>query len=149
MVMKHCPGIVLLVICFAFPYCRSSRPIVKTPFDLQVICTQDHKFIGKPLKYLVGAIKPKIEFVMAQGGGSEQSARMSFFFIPRERYERLRSRNVIRITMFFRKKFEWPFEERMKRAAGPFVWDENDLKRYGNMIVGAIRIYGEYRPEDY
>jgi hypothetical protein len=134
--------------------CSYSQQMVQTPKDIDIICQHDDKFVGKPLKYLFQEIKPAITLVLAQEGWvPEVAPRFTFFFIPMNVYKKYRQQDKfpLRLIVYLRAPFQWEVEKRkgFEDRDHYLDWTKKDEETYGNCIITAIRLAGEYNECDY
>lgn len=141
--------LLLLGACFN----SQAQQIVQTPGDIFILCAKDSQFIGKPLKYLFNEIKPPIRLVLAREGWAEEAPMFTFFFTTMEVYNRYRIANKfpLRLRVYLEKPFKWEYQKRKgyKDKDHYLDWTKDDEEKYGELIVIAIRVAGEYSECDY
>lgn len=140
----------LLSIC----WCGYSQQMVQTPKDLYLICQRDDQFIGKPLKCLFQQIKPTITLVLSREGWVPEVAPLfTFFFTSMEVYKKYRGQDKfpLRLTVYLKDPYKWEGEKRKgyKDRDHYLDWTKQDEETYGNCIITAIRVAGEYNECDY
>jgi hypothetical protein len=128
--------------------------MVQTPEDIYLICQKDDQFIGKPLKFLFREIKPAITLVLPREGWVPEVAPLfTFFFTSMDVYKKYRQQDKfpLRLTVYLRDPFKWQWEKRKgyKDRNHYLDWTKEDEEKYGDFIITAIRVAGEYSECDY
>lgn len=82
---------------------------------------------------------------MAQPSNNIQSyvGNFIFNFVDTKQKDSLRSKNKIPVTIvvYVKENFDWDFHKRPKGKET--VWTAEDAKKYGELTIVGIRIYGE------
>ena len=142
--MKYLYKGYLLACLILFSYGSYCQQKMQKKKDIYLICKNDNEFLGKPLHVLLDEINPLIKMVIVEGGWRERSPHISFFFMPRNEYQKCINMNKspIRITVFLRDIFEWSMEKRTK--AYYWEWTNQDKENLGYNIVTLISVSGFY-----
>ena len=124
-------------------YSCYAQQMVKTTNDAKKLELNEKQFIGRPLKTLLKEINPKIERVIGSPGNIERPGYFIFYFIPNKDYNLYRKKNKIPLTVkvYIKEPFEW--NRRNKPKNNWLDWTIEDEKKYGDLTIGAIRVYGE------
>ena len=152
--MYYYPRTTFLVFLLVIGLSTYSQQMVQKPKDIYIICQKDNQFIGKPLKFLFNEIKPAITLVLPQEGWFPEVAPMfTFFFTSMDVYKKYRREDKfpLGLTVYLKDPFSWEWEKRkgFKDRDHYLDWTKNDEEKYGNCIVTAIRVTGEYSQCDY
>lgn len=127
--------------------------MVQTPKDIYLICQKDDQFVGKPLKFLFREIKPSIKLVLPREGWVPEVAPLfTFFFTSMYVYRKYRQQDKfpIRLTVYLKDPLKWEWEKRKgyKDRNHYLDWTKDDEEKYGNCIITAIGVAGEYNECD-
>jgi len=118
---------------------------MKTQNDVQNIKKNEKQFINQPLKDLIKEIKPQIKRVTANPSINIQSSvgYFIFNFVDSKQKDSLNAKRKIPVTIvaYVKEYFDWDFHKRQKGKE--FIWTKEDLEKYGDLTVVAIRAYGE------
>lgn len=152
--MNNYQRAIFLFFLLVIGVCSYSQQMVRTPKDINIICQHDDKFIGKPLKFLFQEIKPAITLVLPREGWvPEVAPRFTFFFTSMDVYKKYRQQDKfpLRLTVYLRDPFKWEGEKRkgFKDRDHYLDWTKEDEKTYGDFIITAIAVTGEYNECDY
>lgn len=152
--MRYFPKPSFLLLLLFVSFCSYSQQMVQTPKDLFLICQHDMQFIGKPLKELFKEIKPQIKLVQAREGWVPEVAPLfSFFFTSIDVYKNYRQQEKVplHLIVYIKEPFKWEYEKRkgFKDKDHYLDWTKEDEEKYGNCIIMAIRVAGEYNVCDY
>jgi len=84
--------------------------------------------------------------VYAEGGWAEQAPQFAFYFMSKKGFDNYRRQGKLplRMRVYIKDFFQWTFEDRMKTRDYYTDWTKEDEERYGNLIITAIRVAGEY-----
>ena len=118
--------------------------MVQVPQDAAILEKNEKKFIGKSLNDLFKEIKPKIKLVLAHPGWEELPSCFIFFFFSKREFNQFKLLNKwpLSLNVYIQGTFEW---ERHNRTIDNFLgWTIEGEKKYGNLIIGAIRFYKGY-----
>ena len=142
--MKRLNFLSIFILIFASSSCYSQQ-MMKTQNDVQNIKKNEKQFINQPLKDLIKEIKPQIKRVTANPSKNIQSSvgYFIFNFVDSKQKDSLRAKRKIPITIvvYVKEYFDWDFHKRQKGKE--FIWTKEDLEKYGDLTVVAIRAYGE------
>ena len=118
---------------------------------IAVVPQKEDEFTGKPLKDLFKEIKPSIRLVLPEGGGDCRPTFFIFYFTTKQVYDgyRRQGKFPLSLKVYLKGKFEWSYEGRNRTRDHYMDWTSADEEKYGNLIIAAIRISGEYNPCDY
>ena len=144
----------VLVFLLMVSLCSYSQQMVQKPKDLYNICVRDDLFVGKPLKVLFQQIKPTRTLVLPREGWvPEVAPRFTFFFTSMAVYKKYRRQDSfpLRFTVYLRDPFEWEWEKRkgFKDQDHHLDWTKEDEEAYGDCIITAISVAGDYDECDY
>ena len=120
-----------------------AQQMVKSVSDSKLLEINKEKFIGKPLKYLLKEIKPKIEVAIGNPTNTnpEVNTSITFYFDSKKTYLERSKKNekTVYIVVIFKPDYRNP----PKRELGkPSNWNKEDIEAYGNMIIGYVRVGG-------
>lgn len=132
----------LIFLVFGSFSCKSQQ-IMRTLNDAQKLQSNKRFFIGKPLYTLLKEIAPEIKTALVRESSAENLGAFIFRFVDRENQKKYNKdrKFPLGITVFVKEKLECnpadkPMGEREK-------WTKKDEKKYGNLTVMDIRVYGE------
>ena len=114
--------------------------IMQTVSDAKKLELNEKLFVEKPL---ITLLKAKIQRAIGVPGDVERPSFFIFYFVPNKEYNQYKSHNKIplAIKVYIKGSFEWDTKD---KAPNDYLsWTKVDEKKYGNLIVGAIRVYGE------
>ena len=140
--MKNIFCVLLFVSIFISNSC-SAQQIVEKPSDAKKLEVSEKKFFGHPLKILLNTIKPQIKRVLISPGGGETNSFFVFYFVDDQEYSNLRKENKIPVSIrvYTKEKINWNASDKPKSQW--WTWNENDVKKYENLTIKAIRVSGE------
>lgn len=142
--MKKLSRIFVLFLIVISSSCYAQQ-IVRTTNDAKKLEFNKNLFIGKSLKILLNEINPKIEMVSANPSNSNQ-IKLGYFifrFTNFKTYDSLRIKQKkypLQIEVFVKEPFDWNTKT---KALNKFQWTKEDEKKYGNLTVLNIRVFGE------
>ncbi len=104
----------------------------------------EKQFIGKPLRNLFNEIRPQIKRALVSAGGGETNSFFDFYFVTYQEASTLRNsgKRPVTIRVYTNEIINWDASN--KPRGDRWKWDENDIKKYGNLTIKAIRVDGEY-----
>lgn len=119
--------------------------MMRTLNDAQKLKINEKEFIGQPLKTLLKEIKPEIKMVSANPSTSNQ-VRLGYFifrFVDAQTYDSslAKQKYLLQITVFVKEPFVW--NKNNKSLNERFKWTKNDEKKYGQLTIVGIRVFGE------
>jgi len=123
-----------------------SQQLVKKQSDLRLLIDQQERFINKPLKELLKEIKPPIKFAFGTDAKDHgMPANITFKFVTHQEYLILKEVNKFPLTLIIyvkEEKIDWyDLSKRTKETITS--WTADDLRKYGDLTVIRIRVYGE------
>lgn len=135
--MKFFPLIFFLVITS----CHSKK-MMRTLNDAKKLEINQKQFIGKPLKALLEQIKPQIKMVSVRESSAETPGAIIFKFVDSEEIKKYNKQGKypLGITVFLKEPFY--FDAKNKPKGKKLSWTEEDTKKYGNLTVTGIRVFG-------
>jgi len=152
--MGCCKQIIFFLFLLSISWCGYSQQMVQTPKDINLICQKDDQFVSRPLKLLLQEIKPAILLVLPREGWVPEVAPMfTFFFTSMDVFNQYRRQNKfpLRLTVYLRDPYKLELEKRKGyRDKNHYLdWTKQDEETYGNCIILAIRVAGDYNECDY
>ncbi|MDB5200247.1 MAG: hypothetical protein JWO92_2210 [Chitinophagaceae bacterium] len=140
---------IVFILLFVFNSSSIGQQMVQTPKEAKILEENESEFIGKTLNDLFKEIKPQINLVLARPGWAEAASTFTFFFTSKKEFNqfRLKDKWPLHVRVYIQGTFEW---ERHNRTQDNYLdWTKDDKKRYGNLIIGAIRVFnGDELPTD-
>jgi len=118
--------------------------MMRTVSDAQKLKTNEQLFIGKPLKTLLKEIKPEIKMVFVESKRADGAlSYIVFRFVDRQTWQKEygEGKTPLGIRVFIKEHFEW--DKTDKSPAERLSWTKEDAKKYGDLTIVAIRVYGE------
>ena len=134
-------NLLLLLFLLTVNYCCAQK-MVQTVADLKKLKSNEHQFIGKPLRVLLKQIEPKI--IMFDGNlpnpSNEVNTYMRFRFVDKKGYDSITS--LGKYPPSFRIIFSPNDKKQLlkKHLTKERVWTRRDAKEYGDLIIGLILI---------
>ena|ERR1035437_4765672 len=121
----------------------NEQHMMRTLNDAQKLQTNKQLFIGKPLKKLLKEIKPEIKMVLVRESWAEAIGVIIFKFVDREGYKKYNKEGKVPlgVNVMIKEKLEWDKSD--KPLADREKWTKEDAKKYGDLTIVDIRVYGE------
>ena len=142
--MRYLFKTIAIIFLLTTNFCCHYQQIMRTVKDAQKLQTNKKSFIGKPLKNLLKEVGPEIKMVFVEPDRADGAlSYIMFKFVDREGQKIYNREHKIPlgITVFVKEKFEW--DKSNKPLAEREKWTKEDEKKYGNLTVLDIRVYGE------
>ncbi len=118
--------------------------LMQTLNDAQKLKENKGSFIGKPLVTLLKEIKPEIKVAFVETDRADGAwSYIMFKFIDSTQFYKYKKggKAPLGITVFLKEKFEIGKPD--KPIAERLSWKKEDEKKYGNLTIADIRVYGE------
>ena len=115
--------------------------------DAKKLEINNHKFINRPLKYVLRQIKPEIKFVYGnpenEWAGANGGTSLTFYFNDKQEAKKRVSRNDIPTNIIIRFNLEPINNRKLLPKDGLNEWTHKETKEYGDMIIRSIEVSGE------
>lgn len=134
--MKNVIRIFVIVLITITTSCKAQQ-MVQTTADVYKLKTNEQQFVNKPLKYLLGEIKPEIK--IGVGNNEEGHQFFSFRFLSLDEIkQKVIGRKHISLYAYVKEPIDWNFNNRPKGKE--HLWTKEDAEKYGNLTVIRIKV---------
>jgi len=138
--------ILLITLTLWWSFNGFAQELVKKQSDVRSLIDQQERFINKPLKELLKEIKPPIKFALGKDAKDHgMPANITFKFVTHQEYLILKEVNKFPLTLIIyvkEEKIDWyDLSKRTKETSTS--WTADDLRKYGDLTVIGIEVYGE------
>ncbi|MDQ6610491.1 MAG: hypothetical protein M3Y85_11800 [Bacteroidota bacterium] len=143
--MKHFIKILFIVIISSTTGCCYAQKMVTKIRDAKKLEINKEQFIGKPLKFLIDQIGPKIKFAYGNPNNKGESiigTNIKFYFADETEYWKRHKENQTPTAILVTFKLE-PNNTRKPIPVGGVKWTAELANEYGDMIISRIYVSGE------
>lgn len=117
--------------------------LVQTTNDVKKLIENKTVFIGKPLKVLLKEVKPEIKMAIGMPGGGTSPNYFRFLFVNYKSYLTYKNENKTPLTVKVFLKEPFSLKNETSSSDLKYHWTDADIKKYGDLTVVGIDIYGE------